>query len=239
MVSIEATWRAMTRQTRSPRSTAIQSVADDADATLRIERLGLRPYDEVRAAMLAFTRARGPATADAIWLVEHPPVYTLGQAGRAEHLHGDVGIPVVRTERGGQITYHGPGQLVAYLLVDLRRRAIKVREFVRLIEDAIIETLAAYNLQGVRKPGAPGVYVEHDGTLQKVAALGLKIVDGRSFHGLSLNVAMDLTPYVNIDACGYPGLKSIDMASLGVVASVVDVGERLATVLVGRIGRGQ
>lgn len=206
----------------------IQSAADAASATVAIGRLGRQPYEPVRAAMIAFTNARDPATSDAIWLVEHPPVYTLGLAGRLEHLHGAGDVPVVRTERGGQVTYHGPGQLVGYLLVDLKRRAIKVRTFVRLIEDAIVATLAAYNLQGIVRPGAPGVYVEHAGEEKKIAALGLKIVNGRSFHGASLNVAMDLRPYDAIDACGYPGLKSIDLASLGVATSLDDAGDRFA-----------
>jgi len=213
----------------------IQSIADAPFATLRVVHLGLRPYDDSRDAMRAFTAARDEATRDELWLLEHPPVYTLGQAGRLAHLHGHVDVPVVRTERGGQITYHGPGQLVAYLLIDLRRRGIKVREFVQLIEAAVIETLATYNLAGRLKPGAPGVYVLHEGALQKIAALGLKIVNGRSFHGLSINVAMDLAPYAHIDACGYPGLKSIDMAMLGVATSPREVGDRLGAILAHRL----
>jgi len=213
----------------------IQSNADASTATLGVERLGTQPYYETREAMRAFTAERDGATLDELWLLQHPPVYTLGQAGRLVHLHGDVAIPVVRTERGGQITYHGPGQLIGYLLIDLRRRGIKVREFVQLIEATIVETLATYNLPGHSKPGAPGVYVAHEGELQKIAALGLKIVNGRSFHGLSINVAMDLTPYAPIDACGYPGLKSIDMAALGVTASPEDVGDRLAAILARRL----
>jgi len=185
--------------------------------------------------MLAFTGERDESTPDEIWLLEHPPVYTLGQAGRMEHLLGPVDIPVVRTERGGQITYHGPGQLIAYPLIDLRRRGIKVREFVRLIEDAVIEGLAAYNLAARTNPGAPGVYVLRDGQLQKVAALGLKIVNGRSLHGLSVNVAMDLSPYASIDACGYPGLKSVDMALLGAASSTDAFGAELSSILVARI----
>jgi lipoyl(octanoyl) transferase len=202
---------------------------------IEVRWLGPQPYAPTRDAMITFTAKRDDATPDEFWLLEHPPVYTLGQAGRLLHLHGDVDIPVVRTERGGQITYHGPGQLVAYLLIDLRRRGIKVREFVQLIEASVIELLAAYNLPAQVKAGAPGVYVMRDAELQKVAALGLKIVNGRSFHGLSLNIAMDLAPYARIDACGYPGLKSIDMASLGVEVSLPTVGQRLAAILSGRI----
>lgn len=204
---------------------------------IAVHTLGRRPYAPTRDAMIAFTAARTAETADEIWLVEHDPVYTLGQAGRLEHLHGDVDIPVVRTERGGQITYHGPGQVVAYLLIDLRRRDIKVREFVRLIEDAVVEVLAAYNLRSAVRPGAPGVYVSHDGVLQKIAALGLKIVNGRSFHGLSLNVAMDLSAYSSIDACGDPGLVSTDLRTLGVDVAPDAAAARLAAVLRERIER--
>ena len=209
----------------------------DAVATspIAVRSLGPQPYVQTRAAMIAFTNARSETTADEIWLLEHEPVFTLGQAGRLIHLHGTVDIPVVQTERGGQITYHGPGQLVAYLLIDLKRRGIKVREFVQLIEHAIIEELAAYNLAGSTTPGAPGVYVQRDGSLQKVAALGLKIVNGRSFHGLSLNVAMDLTPYAAIDACGYPGLETVDLKTLGIEADVSSIGIVLSTILIRRI----
>ncbi len=210
-------------------SNVLQSIA--------IRRLGMQPYVQTRHAMAEFTQRRDECTADEVWLLEHEPVYTLGQAGRIEHLLAEVDIPVVHTERGGQITYHGPGQVVAYLLIDLKRRGIKVREFVALIEAGVIEALATYNLAAVTKPAAPGVYVAHEGSLQKIAALGLKIVNGRSFHGVALNVSMDLAPYAKIDACGYPGLRSIDMRSLGAAADVAAVGDRLATTLVDRIER--
>ena len=185
--------------------------------------------------MMQFTKARDETTPDELWLLEHEPVYTFGQAGRPEHLHGPVDIPVFRTERGGQVTYHGPGQLVVYLLVDLRRRAIKVRDFVQLVEHSLVEALGLYNLEARTKPGAPGVYVPIHDELQKIAALGFKIVNGRSSHGLSLNVSMDLAPYAAIDACGYPGLRSIDMRSLGVEATPASVGERLAPILMRRV----
>ena len=213
----------------------IRSKADAPFATVVVRRRHVEPYAATRDAMLAFTTNRGEDTPDEIWLLEHAPVYTLGQAGRLTHLRGPVDIPVVHTERGGQITYHGPGQLLAYLLIDLRRRGIKVREFVQLIEAAVIETLATYNLAASVKSGAPGVYVPVAGSLHKVAALGLKIVNGRSFHGLSLNVAMDLGPYDHIDACGYPELRSVDMASLGVAAAIDEVAERLARTLTVRL----
>lgn len=199
--------------------------------TIVVRRLGRQPYAATLDAMRAFTQRRDEATPDEIWLLEHDAVYTLGQAGRIEHLLGEVDIPVVRTERGGQITYHGPGQLIAYVLVDIRRRGIKVRELVTILEQSVIRVLGSYNLPGLPKPDAPGVYVEHQGELQKIAALGLKITQGRSFHGLSFNVAMDLAPYASIDACGYPGLKSIDMASLGVRAEIEVVGDAVAAAL--------
>jgi lipoyl(octanoyl) transferase len=217
------------------RSNADASFATVPSSSVRVRRLGIAPYEATRDAMLAFTTTRDEHTPDEVWLLEHPAVYTLGQAGRLAHLLGPVDIPVVHTERGGQITYHGPGQLVAYLLIDLRRRGIKVREFVQLIEAAVIDTLATYNLAACVESGAPGVYVSVDGSLHKIAALGLKIVNGRSFHGMSLNVAMDLEPYAHIDACGYPGLRSIDMASLGVVQPIDDVATRLAGILIARI----
>ena len=216
-------------------SKASNAATHGADVAIVVRSLGTLPYASTRAAMVEFTGARGESTPDEIWLLEHEPVYTLGQAGRIAHLHGEVDIPVVHTERGGQITYHGPGQLIAYLMIDLRRRGIKVREFVALLEQGVIEVLAAYNLAGCVKPGAPGVYVMHENELQKIAALGLKIVNGRSFHGLSLNVAMDLAPYRPIDACGFPGLKSIDMARLGTSPAIEALGARLAATLIDRI----
>ena len=189
--------------------------------------------------MRAFTEARTAETPDEIWLVEHPPVFTLGQAGKPEHLLvADSGIELVQIDRGGQITYHGPGQVVAYLLLDLRRRKLMVRELVTLIEAAVIETLAAYNLAGVRKAGAPGIYVPDDApdlpaasaahAGAKVAALGLKIRNGCSYHGVSLNVSMDLRPFLAINPCGYAGLETVDMAALGVAAQWRDVAATLA-----------
>nr|WP_249116008.1 lipoyl(octanoyl) transferase LipB [Azoarcus sp. L1K30] len=174
--------------------------------------------------MRVFTAERNADTADEIWLLEHPPVYTLGQAGRPEHLlRNDAGIPLVRIDRGGQITYHGPGQLVVYLLLDLHRRRLKVRELVSLMEQALIDTLADYGLDGVRKEGAPGVYI--DGA--KVAALGLRVRNGCSYHGLSLNVDMDLTPFSWINPCGYEGLKTVQLRDFGVAETVAGAGERV------------
>ncbi|GAB7536663.1 lipoyl(octanoyl) transferase LipB [Burkholderia sp. 3C] len=197
--------------------------------SLVVRWLGSAPYAPTFDAMRAFTDARGADTADEIWLVEHPPVYTLGQAGDPAHLLvADSGVPLVKVDRGGQITYHGPGQIVAYLLVDLRRRKLMVRPMVERIEQAVIETLAAYNLASVRKAGAPGIYVEsgpHAGA--KIAALGLKIRNGCSYHGLSLNVRMDLAPFLAINPCGYAGLETVDMAAVGVVADWRNVADTL------------
>lgn len=188
----------------------------------------LMPYEPVWAAMRDFTDQRSATTPDEIWLLQHPPVFTLGQAGKPEHLLHDVGIPMVRIDRGGQITYHGPGQLVMYLLVDLARRKLKVRELVSLIEQAIIDCLAGYGVTALRKAGAPGVYVAG----AKIAALGLRVRNGCSYHGLSLNVAMDLTPFSAINPCGYEGLEVVQLADLGVTDSVEQVGEKLLRELV-------
>lgn len=199
---------------------------------------GLEPYETSFAEMRAFTEARTGETADEIWLVEHPPVFTLGQAGNPSHLLApDSAIPLVKVDRGGQITYHGPGQVVAYLLLNLKRRGLLVRRLVTLIEDAVVETLAAYNLAGERRAGAPGIYVgtgsnagpnagAHAGA--KIAALGLKIRNGCSYHGVSLNVKMDLQPFLAINPCGYAGLETVDMATLGVAAGWDEVARMLA-----------
>lgn len=173
--------------------------------------------------MRRFTDARTADTTDELWLLQHPPVFTLGQAGKPEHLLRDTGIPLVKIDRGGQITYHGPGQIVVYLLIDLRRRNLKVREMVSLMEQALIDCLADYHLVAVRKEGAPGVYI--DGA--KIAALGLRVRNGCSYHGLALNVDVDLVPFSAINPCGYAGLQTIRMKDFGVTDGVDEVGERL------------
>lgn len=193
-----------------------------------VRRPGRVEYEPAWGAMRAFTDARGADTPDEIWLVEHPPVYTLGQAGRPEHLLCETGIPLVKIDRGGQITYHGPGQLVAYLMIDLHRRGLKVRALVELMEQAIIDCLAGYGLVAERKAGAPGVYI--DGA--KIAALGLRVRNGCSYHGLSLNVDMDLAPFSWINPCGYEGLRTIRLKDFGVTDNVATVGERLLDHLV-------
>ncbi|WP_369799064.1 lipoyl(octanoyl) transferase LipB [Cellvibrio sp. pealriver] len=160
--------------------------------------------------MSDFTNQRTPDTTDQLWLVEHPPVFTQGQAGKAEHLLFPGDIPVVQTDRGGQVTYHGPGQLVAYPLLDLRRLNIGVRELVTRIEQTIVATLAHYGIESAAKPDAPGVYVNGD----KIASLGLRVRRGCSFHGLALNVDMDLSPFGRINPCGYQGLAMAQMRDL-------------------------
>ena len=190
---------------------------------LIVKRLGRVEYEPTFAAMQAFTASRDEQTPDELWIVEHPPVYTLGQAGKPEHILADNGIPLVRIDRGGQVTYHGPGQVVIYLLLDLHRRKIKVRELVTAIEQAVIDLLAAHGVSAERRDGAPGVYVG----AAKIAALGLRIRNGRSYHGVSLNVDMDLSPFTAINPCGYPGLQVIQTRDLNLPLTAHEAGEQL------------
>ncbi|OZI72133.1 lipoyl(octanoyl) transferase LipB [Bordetella genomosp. 12] len=195
-------------------------------------------YSQVWQAMQVFTSSRSPVTPDEIWLCEHAPVYTLGQAGREEHILNPGGIEVVRCDRGGQVTYHGPGQIVAYSLFDLRRAGMYVRDYVFLLEEAAISVLRQAGIPAERQPGAPGVYVRQDGGgTAKIAALGIKIRNGCAYHGLALNVAMDLAPFSGINPCGYEGLRTTDMASCGVSCSLREVGQALADELVARLSR--
>ncbi|MDG4554970.1 MAG: lipoyl(octanoyl) transferase LipB [Candidatus Competibacter sp.] len=173
--------------------------------------LGLRDYQPVFAAMRTFTEARDAATPDELWWVEHPPVFTQGLAGKAEHLLAPGDIPVVQVDRGGQVTYHGPGQVVVYCLLDVRRLGLSVRGLVTVLERSVIDLLAAHGIAGRARPDAPGVYVGD----AKVASLGLRLRQGRSYHGLSLNVAMDLEPFSRINPCGYPGLRVTQLRDLG------------------------
>ena len=196
-----------------------------------IRALGRTEYLPTWRAMQAFTAARGPDTPDEIWLTEHPPVYTLGLAGRREHLRRANGIPIVQSDRGGQVTYHGPGQLVAYLLFDLRRQRLGVRDMVRAIEAAVIEWLASAGIAAWGKVAAPGVYVERGGTEAKIAALGLKVRKGCTYHGLAVNLALDLAPFADIDPCGYHGLAVTDLAAFGVARSLAAAGAELAPIL--------
>jgi lipoyl(octanoyl) transferase len=173
--------------------------------------LGRQPYEPVWRAMQRFTDARDAQSLDELWLVEHDPVFTLGQAGKPEHVLMPGDIPVLHVDRGGQVTYHGPGQIVLYPLLDLRRLKLGVRDYVCRIEQAIIDTLLEWNIIGTRREGAPGVYVAG----AKVAALGIRVRQGRSFHGLAFNIAMDLEPFRRINPCGYAGLQVTSMLDLG------------------------
>lgn len=231
---------------------------------MRILKLGLRPYIETEAAMRAFTHARTLQTEDELWLVEHPPVFTQGVAGRDVHVLAAGHIPVVRTERGGQVTYHGPGQVVAYPLLDLRRiggvgsaggaggaggagKGIYVKEYVFRLEEAVLATLGSFGVIGHRVRSAPGIYVRladpfGHAVLQpaaadpfvglgKIAALGIKVSQHRTYHGVALNAAMDLEPFDRIDPCGYAGLRTVDLKTLGVDATWAEAASRLAAEL--------
>jgi lipoyl(octanoyl) transferase len=186
---------------------------------LNVRRLGRRPYEPVWKAMSSFTDNRTEETVDELWLLEHDPVFTLGQAGKMEHVLAPGDIPVVPVDRGGQVTYHGPGQIVAYPLIDLRRVGVGVRELVNKIEQALIDTMAHWNIGAERIEGAPGVYVNG----AKVAALGLRVRRGCSFHGLAFNVNMDLEPYHRINPCGYKGLEVTQVLDLGGPSRLADV----------------
>ena len=188
-----------------------------------IKRLGRVDYEATWRAMQDFTQSRDASTRNEIWLLEHPPVFTLGLAGKPEHVLNAGDIPVIQTDRGGQVTYHGPGQLVVYLLLDLRRRGLGVRELVRRMEAALISLLAGYDIRAERKVGAPGVYVNG----AKIAALGLRVRRGASYHGLALNVDMDLEPFSRINPCGYPGLAVTQLKDFGIRDNLQEVGERL------------
>lgn len=179
--------------------------------TAIVRELGRQPYEPVWRAMQRFTDTRGTDDADELWVVEHDPVFTLGQAGKPEHVLAAGDIPVVQVDRGGQVTYHGPGQLVVYPLLNLPRLKIGVREYVCKIEQSIIDTLGDWNIEAVRRDGAPGVYVND----AKIAALGIRVRRGCTFHGLAFNVAMDLEPFQRINPCGYAGLQVVSLADLG------------------------
>lgn len=195
---------------------------------LVVKRLGRQDYEPVWKAMHEFTDQRTEETPDEVWLVEHNPVFTQGQAGKAEHLINTGDIPVVQSDRGGQVTYHGPGQLVAYFLINLRRKKLGVRDLVTNIENLVINTLKAYNIDSAARPDAPGVYV--DG--KKICSLGLRIRKGCSFHGLALNVNMDLTPFLRINPCGYEGMEMVQVSQLGGPDNVEAVEKQLVQELV-------
>jgi lipoyl(octanoyl) transferase len=215
----------------------MMSVPVDAPTGVTIRTLGRTEYEATWRAMQAFTDARGPETRDEIWLTEHPPVYTLGLAGRREHLLRDNGIPAIKVDRGGQITYHGPGQLVAYTLFDLKRAKLGVRDMVRRIEAAVIQWLDSVGISAYGKTSAPGVYVATTRGEAKIAALGLKVRNGCTYHGLAVNIAMDLAPFSDIDPCGYPGLGVTQLADLGVARSLDEAGAELAPILARHLTR--
>ena len=200
---------------------------------LVIQRLGRVEYLPTLEAMRAFTENRTAEAADELWVLEHPPVYTLGVRSDPRHEpSAATGIPIVRSNRGGEITYHGPGQAIVYTLVDLGRRALKVRQFVRMLEESVIDLLAEGGVTATRKAGAPGVYVGE----AKVAALGLRVSRGRAYHGIALNVDMDLSPFLAIDPCGFPGLAVTQTRDLGVAGSAHAIGERIGATLARKLG---
>jgi lipoyl(octanoyl) transferase len=202
-------------------------------AELVVQHLGRVDYEPTWRAMQEFTATRTVDTADELWVCEHPPVYTLGQAGKPEHLLTDIGIPLVKIDRGGQITYHGPGQVVIYLLIDLPRRHLKVREIVSRIEQAVIDLLNAHGVVAERHEKAPGVYVGP----AKVAALGLRVKKGCCYHGVSLNVDMDLSPFAAINPCGYPGMPVTQTRDLGIPLSPSQAAQELARHLSNQLER--
>jgi lipoyl(octanoyl) transferase len=206
--------------------------AHDALQPVHIERLGQADYETVWHAMQAYTDQRDDSSTDKIWVVEHPPVYTLGQAGKSEHVLAPGDIPVIAVDRGGQVTYHGPGQLVVYPLLNLRRLGIGVRALVHSIEQAVIDTLRVWAIDGQRREGAPGVYVDQ----AKIMALGLRVRRGCSFHGLALNVAMDTTPYERINPCGFRGLDITQISALGGPADLDIVAAELLPRLCRQLG---
>ncbi len=194
--------------------------------------LGLQPYEPVYAAMRAATDARVSGSNDEIWLLEHEPVFTLGMNGKPEHVLDPGAIPLIRVDRGGQVTYHGPGQLVVYLLTELRQRGLGIRSLVTLIEESIIELLAGWNIAARARPEAPGVYLGE----RKIASLGLRVCRGYAYHGLALNVAMDLQPFGRINPCGYPGLQVTQVAELVRGVAVQDCATGLLRILSARLG---
>ncbi|WP_370279700.1 lipoyl(octanoyl) transferase LipB [Pontibacterium sp.] len=200
-----------------------------------IRTLGIEPYNPTWEKMQAFTDQRDDETRDEIWLLQHEPVFTQGQAGKAEHLLATGDIPVVQVDRGGQVTYHGPGQLIVYLMINLRRRKLGVREMVDIMERSLVDLLAEYGVEAYAKPDAPGVYVGN----AKIASLGLRVRRGCSFHGLALNLDMDLGPFLRINPCGYAGMPMTQLAELAEMPKLEDLMQKLVDQLVGKIGYTQ
>jgi lipoyl(octanoyl) transferase len=220
----------------SDRSQAEYGSAEPTSSALPgpvIRRLGLVEFQPTCAAMRQFTTSRRHDTPDELWVLQHPPLYTAGLATRAQHLPRDSAIPLARTDRGGQITYHGPGQVVIYTLLDLARRDLKIRSLVSLLEQAVIDTLVHHGVSAQANSAAPGVYVNG----AKIAALGLRVRKGGCYHGVALNVDMDLAPFLQIDPCGYPGLAVTQTRDLGIAADADALGERLAANLIQLLAR--
>ncbi|WP_028387817.1 lipoyl(octanoyl) transferase LipB [Legionella fairfieldensis] len=195
-----------------------------------IRNLGVQPYLTILEQMKCFTSSRNEDTADELWLLEHPPVYTQGQAGKAEHILNAENIPVVQVDRGGQVTYHGPGQLVAYVLMDIRRRHLGIRTLVNSLEQILIEVLANYHIKGLARCGAPGVYVDD----KKIASIGLRVKNGCTYHGIALNVAMDLTPFRGINPCGFANLEMTQISHYDPEASITNTGQFFAEAFLSR-----
>ncbi|MBN1378283.1 MAG: lipoyl(octanoyl) transferase LipB [Gammaproteobacteria bacterium] len=199
---------------------------------LIVREMGRREYVPVWREMQAFTTTRSHATIDELWFVEHPPVYTLGVGGKEQHLLDPHNIPVIRSNRGGQVTYHGPGQIIAYTLFDMHRKKMGIRALISFLENAVIELLGQFKIQACARKEAPGVYIGDS----KIAALGLRVSRGYSYHGLALNVGMDLTPFEWINPCGYQGLKITQLRNLGIEESIVNIKKRLKNIIISRGG---
>lgn len=202
--------------------------------SINIQDLGLRDYQPVWLAMQQFTQQRKHDTEDELWLLEHPPVYTQGLSGKDHHLLRQTSIPVIKTDRGGQITYHGPGQLVVYPLIDLRRRGIGVRTMISYLENTVIDLLARYKIAACARKDAPGVYVEQ----QKIASLGLRVRRGACYHGISLNVDMDLQPFADINPCGYAEMQMTDIRTLGVHIDMATVKQQFVSAFLSQVQQG-
>lgn len=198
-----------------------------------IRDLGIKPYQLVWADMQQFTAQRVTGSQDELWLLEHPPVFTLGRNGKTEHLLDTDAIPVVKTDRGGQVTYHGPGQLIGYTLLDLRRLGIGVRQMVTLLENAIIAMLTDFNIKAAARADAPGVYVDH----AKIAALGLRVKNGACYHGISFNIDMDLSPFTRINPCGFAGMAVTDCRQLGIEISMAEAKTAFSEALTAQLAK--
>ena len=216
---------------RSSRSAKTPNQSNQCSAQLRVRQLGLSDYELVWHAMQDFTDQRDEHTIDELWLVQHPAVFTQGQAGKAEHVLAPGDIPVIQVDRGGQVTYHGPGQIVAYPLLDIRRIGLGVRELVNRIEESIIRVLERYDIKGERREGAPGIYVSGE----KIASLGLRVRRGRTFHGLAFNIDMDLEPFQRINPCGFEGLRVTQMSDLAKI-EIAEVETRLVDSIASQLG---